>query len=55
VSTATSSQQFKSVEIVAEKVLADGTRIPLGVIGYWHRNPVMRVLHFIRSKLWPQS
>jgi hypothetical protein len=54
VGTSVTGQQFKSVEIVAEKVLADGTRIPLGVIGYWHRNPLMRVLHFIRSKLWHQ-
>lgn len=46
---------FKSVEVMAEKVLADGTRIPLGVVGYWHKNPIMRVLYSIRRKLWPQS
>jgi hypothetical protein len=52
--TTVTGQQFKSVEIVAEKVLADGTRIPLGVIGYWHQNPIMRVLYRLRRMLWPQ-
>jgi hypothetical protein len=32
----------KSLEIEAVKILADGTRVPLGVISTWHRNPVIR-------------
>lgn len=48
-------KDFKMVEVRAEKVLADGTKVDLGVIGYWHRNPLMRALFWIRSKLWPLS
>lgn len=33
----------KSLEIEAVKILADGTRIPLGVISTWHRNPIIRL------------
>lgn len=38
-----SDSQIKSVQVEAVKILADGTRVPLGVISYWHRNPLKRL------------
>ncbi len=38
-----SKTKLTSSELIAEKVLADGTRIPLGTLSYWHRNPVKRL------------
>ena len=41
------SKQFKEVRVEAVKITADGKRIPLGTIGYWHRNPLKRLFHKI--------
>jgi hypothetical protein len=44
-------QKFKEVIIEATIVRADGTRIPLGVVAYYHKNPLMRALHSLKQKL----
>lgn len=33
----------KCVSLEGEKILADGTRVPLGTMAYWHRNPFIRI------------
>lgn len=35
----------KSATVEATIIKADGTRIPLGTIAAWHRNPVKRLAH----------
>ena len=37
------SSSPKSMEISAVKILADGTRVDLGVLTRWHRNPFVRL------------
>lgn len=37
------SSSPKSMEIAAVKILADGTRVDLGVLSRWHRNPLVRL------------
>lgn len=44
-------QKFKEVTIEATKILADGTKVPLGVVAYYHQNPVKQFLHSIKQKL----
>lgn len=39
----------KSMEISAVKILADGTRVDLGVLTRWHRNPFVRLLWRIQD------
>lgn len=34
----------KEVSIEAVVIRADGKKHPLGVVSYWHRNPIMRLL-----------
>ena len=34
----------KEVSIEAVVIRADGTQKPLGVVSYWHKNPLMRLL-----------
>lgn len=41
----------KSAEIHAVKILADGRRVDLGCIAYWHRNPLMRLWRKIKEHL----
>lgn len=38
-----SKLSVKSAEISAVIIRADGTREDVGVISYWHRNPLMRI------------
>lgn len=33
----------KCVTLEGEKILVDGTRVPLGTMAYWHRNVFIRV------------
>jgi hypothetical protein len=35
----------KKAEITAVKIRADGTREDLGVVSYYHRNPLIRLWH----------
>ena len=44
----TSSGSVKSIEIEAVVIRADGTVEKLGVIGFWHRNPLIRLWHKIK-------
>jgi hypothetical protein len=39
----------KEASIEAVIIRADGTKVPLGVISYWHRNPLMRLWFYIRQ------
>jgi hypothetical protein len=34
--------EAKEATIEAVIIRADGTRVPLGVVSYWHRNPLKR-------------
>lgn len=43
----------KSASIHAVKIKADGTRIPLGVVAYWHRNPLRRWWWRIKQAVRP--
>jgi len=38
----------KSVSLDAVKITADGKRVPLGTISYWHRNPFMRLMYVVK-------
>lgn len=40
----------KSVEVQAVIIRADGTREQLGTLGYWHRNPLVRL--YRRARGW---
>lgn len=44
-----SSSKLISAEVEAVKILADGTRVPLGTVAYWHRNPLKRLWFRIKS------
>lgn len=44
-------QKFKEVIIEATIIRADGTKVPLGVVAYYHKNPLMRGLHSLKQKL----
>ncbi len=35
--------------IEATVIRLDGTKVPLGVISYWHRNPLMRLWHWLKT------
>lgn len=37
------AKNITSAQISAVKILADGTRVPLGVVAYYHRNPLRRL------------
>ena len=41
----------KKTELSAIVIRADGSREDLGVIGYWHRNPLFRALFKIRRQI----
>jgi hypothetical protein len=48
----------KSAAIGAVKIHADGTREDLGIVAYWHKNPLKRwqfVLQQWWRKLWKSS
>ena len=34
----------KQIELIATIIRADGTREELGVIDYWHKNPIKRFI-----------
>jgi hypothetical protein len=38
-----SSKQPKRAEVSAVIIRADGSREELGIVSYWHRNPLMRL------------
>jgi hypothetical protein len=41
----------KAMEISAVKILADGTKVPLGTICTWHRNPLINLWRNLKLKL----
>lgn len=45
------SAQGEAVEASIEAVIirADGTRVPLGVVSYWHKDPVKRALYALKK------
>jgi len=45
------SSNVKSAEIQAVIIRADGTRENLGVIAYYHRNPIVRLVHRLKQIL----
>lgn len=45
-----SDSQIKSVQVEAVKILKDGTRVSLGVVSYWHRNPLKRLFFKLFKK-----
>lgn len=44
----TTEAQAKQITLEAVVIRADGTREDLGTVSYWHKNPLMRLLHRIR-------
>ena len=46
---ATGNLREASIEAVV--IRADGTRENLGVVAYYHRNPLKRAVHSLREKL----
>jgi len=43
----------KEIELIATIIRADGTKVELGVIDYWHKNPINRFIW--RIKKWLRS
>ena len=43
----------KELQLIATVIRADGTREELGVIDYWHKNPIKRLIW--RIKRWLHS
>ena len=39
----------KEMQIEAVVIRADGSREDLGTVSYWHKNPLMRLLHRLRN------
>ena len=39
----------KEVSIEAVVIRADGTPRPLGVVSYWHKNPIMRLIWKVKQ------
>lgn len=44
-------QKFKEVTVEATIIRADGTRVPLGVVAYYHKNPLKRAWHSLKQKI----
>jgi hypothetical protein len=44
------SPQPTSIEVQAVVIRADGTREDLGTISYWHRNPLRRLLNYLKKR-----
>ena len=40
----------KEIQLVATIIRADGSKVELGVIDYWHVNPIKRIIW--RIKKW---
>jgi len=40
----------RELSIEAVVIRADGTREDLGTVSYWHRNPLKRLVHWLRSR-----
>jgi len=40
----------RQVTMRATKIQADGTRVPLGVVSAWHRNPIVNA--WLQLKVW---
>jgi hypothetical protein len=43
------NEDVKSASISAVKILANGERVDLGVIAFYHRNPLKRFAFYIRK------
>jgi hypothetical protein len=41
----------KEIELIATIIRADGTREELGVIDYWHKNPIKRIIWKLKKFL----
>ena len=39
----------KSIELVATIIRADGTVEELGVVDYWHKNPIKRLIWSLKQ------
>jgi hypothetical protein len=47
----TSKSNVKSAEIQAVIIRVDGSRVNLGTIAYYHRNPLKRLAFWLKKKL----
>jgi hypothetical protein len=43
--------QIESAEIEAVIIRADGTRVNLGTIAYYHRNPLKRLIYWLKTRI----
>jgi hypothetical protein len=41
----------KEIELIATIIRADGTKVELGVIDYWHKNPIKRFIWKLKKLL----
>jgi hypothetical protein len=41
----------KEIELIATIIRADGTKEELGVIDYWHKNPIKRFIWKLKKLL----
>lgn len=41
----------KEIQLVATVRKADGTIVELGVIDYWHKNPIKRIIYRCKKQL----
>jgi len=48
------SGRVVSAQIEATVIRANGTREELGVVSYWHRNPLRRIW-YVLGRMWRQG
>ncbi len=46
----TAKSGVKEASIAAVVIRADGTQEDLGVVSYWHKNPLKRLAHRLREQ-----
>ena len=47
----TAISNAKEIELIATVIRADGTKEELGVIDYWHKNPIKRFIWRLKKLL----
>ena len=47
----TAQSNVKMAAVQAVIIRADGTRVPLGTVAYYHRNPLRRLIYRITQRL----
>lgn len=45
------NSDIKSAQIEAVIIRADGTKVDLGTIAYYHKNPIKRFAYWLKNKI----